>query len=180
MINRIVAACVAALALILAGAATAQTTPPAPSTAINFAPLLNEVVWPLVIALAGVLATWLSAKLAKWLGLKNADEVRKYVEPALQNALAYGQAATGKLPLTVETKSQIVATAANFAIAHVADGLKMLGIDRDGLIRMLQARLEANVSAQIPDVTATAASTMPTTVAKPAEPVAVPVPAAGA
>ena len=42
-------------------------------TTINVAPLINEVVIPIVVALAGVLATWLSTKLAALLGVKKDD-----------------------------------------------------------------------------------------------------------
>lgn len=165
MTIRLLAAGALALVAFLAGPALAQT--PAPTT-IDFGPLLREVVMPFAVMLAGVLATWLSVRLAKWLGLKSDEEVRKYLEPVLQNALAYAQAKLDKLPTTVATKNEIVAVAANFAIAHAADGLKFFKLDQEAVERMLRARLEANVSAQMPAITATAAAPMPTTVATPA------------
>lgn len=148
---------VVAAALLMPALALAQTaSPPAqPPTVINFAPIVNDILVPIVVALAGVLATWLSIKLARLLGLKNEEQVRQYLEPALQNALAYGQSQIGKLPLTIDAKNQIVATAANFAIAHVNDGLKLLGVDKEGLLRLLEARLQSNINAQTPEITAT-------------------------
>lgn len=161
---RLLAAGALALVLFVAGPVLAQTTtaPPTPSpTTIDFAPLLNQVVWPLAGVVVTALAAWLSTKLAKLLNLSNADQVRGYLEPALQNALAFGQNKIGALPVTVDAKNAIVAQATNFAIQHVPDALKFFKIDEEGLKRILTARLEANVSAQVPEVTATTGAAAP-------------------
>lgn len=153
-----------ALALVLFAVPTlAQTASPtpAPSTTIDFAPLLNQVIWPLAGAVVSVLAVWLSTKLAKLLNLSNADAVRGYLEPTLQNALAFGQAKTKALPLNVDAKNAIVAEAANFVIQHVPDALAFFKIDAEALKRILAARLEVNVNAQTLDVTATTPLTAP-------------------
>lgn len=143
-------------------------------TNVDFAPLINAVfvvLATIVTAAAGVLLP----RLFRWLGLKGDNEAAKLAEPILQNALAFGQAATGLLPHTLNAKNAIVAQAANYAIQALANTLK--NVDRGHVENMLLARLEANVSAQLPDVTATAAAPMPTTVSKPPEvvPVAIPV-----
>lgn len=166
MIHRIIAAGLLALAVLLAPGlvALAQSAPAAPGTSIDFGPLLNQVVWPILGAVVTAFAGWVSLKVAGWLHLKNADQVRGYLEPALQNALAYGQAKVGKLPLTVDVKNEIVAVGAQFALDHVNDGLKFFGLDSPEAVgRLLSARLEANINAQIPDVTATTGDGPPTT-----------------
>lgn len=155
--------------LLLAGCvawtvAVAQQVVPAPPAApVDFAPLVN-LAFSFLVPVVSVLAAWLSTKIARLLGLKSDNEIRRYIEPALQNALAYGQRQVGDLPLTYDLKNQIVAAAVNYAISQVGDGLKKLGVDEDGIARMLHARLEANVSAQTPSITATAAAPMPTSV----------------
>lgn len=157
----------AVLLVIVPAFAWAQAaTPPVVSTAIDFNPLITE----LIKLLGGVLATIISIKIARWFGLKSENEIRMYIEPALQNALAYGQARVGLNPVTLDAKNAIVAEAANFAITHVGDGLRKLKISDDAVARMLMARLEANISAQLPEVTATASAPMPTLVAKSPDP----------
>lgn len=163
-LHRLVAAIL--LAVLLPFAALAQTPPAPVATAIEFKPLIDALLYVAAMAIM-VLGGIAVRRLTKWLGVKNDVEIQKLAEPILQNALAFGQAATGQMPHSVDAKNAIVATAANYAIQALADTLKK--VDRAHVENMLLARLEANVSAQTPEVTATAAAPLPTTVSKPPE-----------
>lgn len=130
-----------ALACFLAPAVALAADAAAASTVINFAPLVNDVLIPAVATVLTVVAGWLATKVAGWLNLKSDQEVRTYLEWALQQAIAYGKA---KVPnsLAIDAKSEIVAGAANYAINAVPDALKRFGIDEAGLKRMIEARLD--------------------------------------
>ncbi len=162
------AACAAACALALAAVplvpALADTA--APSTVVDFGPFLHDVVMPLAVALVGVGVTWLGARANTWLGLQSNSQLGGVIEVALQNGLAFAQsrlavALPAGQPIPVDVKNQILATAANYALAHVPDALKMLGVDQATLLQKLEARLSLNTT---PAAASIAVPTDPATV----------------
>jgi hypothetical protein len=152
MLRRLSVARAAACALALttlALPALAQTTPASP-TSIDFRPIVNDVVMPAVVSLLGILAAWLGMKLRTWLGLQQNSALAGTLETALQNALAFAQSKVqgviATAPLTLDVKNQVIAEAANYALAHVPDTLKALGVDQKLLIQKLEARLSLNTT----------------------------------
>lgn len=130
---------------------SSPTVVPAPPSAVDLRPLLNEVVLPLGTAIAVWLAGWITTRLAGFLKISRDDRVRAYLEKALLLAIDYGRSRLDRgTPITVQVKSQIVADAANFAILHVPGALKHFGVDQDGLKRMLAARLESTTATEPP------------------------------
>jgi len=149
---RILAVCAFACAIvILLPILPALAQAPALSgTSIDFAPLLNQVVVPLAVAILPIVATWLAFKVKIWLGIQNNAALAGVVDSALTNALGYAQSLlAAKIPagpIPLDVKNEIVAVAANYALGHVPDALKMLGVDQASLVQKLQARLTINTT----------------------------------
>ena len=137
-----------ALACVCAFTGTSFAQAADASTKVDLGPLLANVVYPLAAAVVTLLAAWLSKRAATWLGLQNDAAIRGTLETAMQNGLAFAQ---GKLnasagSMSIDTKNQLVAVAANYAVAHVPDALKALGVDQATLVEKLQARLSINTT----------------------------------
>lgn len=119
----------------------------APSTTVDLSPLMAEVVWPALGALAVALAGWVAQRAATWFHLQNQDVVRGYVLKALQTGLDVAYARLGGAPLSIETRNQTVASIANYLITSVPQGLKALGFtlkaDDPKLLALVGAHLEA-------------------------------------
>lgn len=145
-------------------AAAQQPSGTLASVAIDLSPIITEVIKVGVLVAGGIITFYIK----KWLGEKAANEVKDFLEPILQNGLAFGQLAAKQLPHSIASKNAIVAQAINYVIASASD--KLRGVSTDHIRDMLLARLEANVSAQSSAVTATAAAPMPTTVSAPKAP----------
>src|SRR5579864_2442517 len=106
------------------------------ATSVDIGPLINQVVLPTVAAIGSVLAAWIAAKVAAYLNLQNTGQLSGILEVALQNGLAFAQSALKtRLPadgsVPIDLKNEVLATAANYALAHVPDTLKSLGVDKD-------------------------------------------------
>lgn len=130
------------LFILLAFPAFAQDA----TTKVDFGPLVANVVWPLLSAVLLAIGAWGVQKLSAWLGIKNNEVLQNTVESAMKNGLAYAQSKVGDVPLTVDVKNQIVATAANYAIKHVPDAMAKLGVGQDVLLEKLEARLSLNTT----------------------------------
>ena len=109
-------------------------------------PLVNEVVLGLLTALA----SFAVAKLCALLKAKRDGELGQIVDKALNMGIAFAmsrlqaaEAAHG----TIEVKSELVASAANYAVAHVPEAIKALGIDVGQLAGMIEARLHLAAAA---------------------------------
>lgn len=111
---------------------------------IDFAvlqPLVNELLLGLLTALASLVA----AKVCQLLKAKRDGELGQIVDKALGMGIAF---ATSKLDaleagrLKVEVKSELLTEAANYALVHVPQAVKALGLDGDHLERMILARLQ--------------------------------------
>ena len=132
---------IALLFILLASPAVAQET-----TKVDCGPLVQQVVWPLLSAALLAVGAWGVQKLSTWLGIKNNEVLQNTVESALKNGLAYAQSKVGDVPLTVDVKNEIVATAANYTLGHIPSVLKKLGIDEKTLAEKLEARLALNTT----------------------------------
>lgn len=149
--RRIHAAIAAALVVIfLPGlAAAADAAAAVASTVIDFGPVVSQFVVPLVIALLGILGTWLLAKAKTWLNLKNNDALAGVLETAMQNGLALAQSRIPNLvpsSIPLDVKNEIVAVAGRYVLDHVPDALKLLGVDQTALVEKLEARLSVNTT----------------------------------
>lgn len=137
------AACVIACAVVFP--ALAET-----AGAIDFAPLVQQVVMPLVIAILGAVGTWALMKFRSWLGIKESSQLATTLDTALQNGLAYAQAqipgVVANMPMTLTAKNEVVGLAARYALAHIPDTLKALGVDQALLRQKLEARLSINTT----------------------------------
>lgn len=113
------------------------------ATPVDFRPLWGYGV-ELLVAVLGVLGTWAISRLSAWLGLRQGDSMRAYVDDAFMRALQYAaeQAlAQGKSLAKVEVRNELVAIAAKYAVETVPDALRHFGIDGPGLEKRLLARL---------------------------------------
>lgn len=135
--------------ILLPGIAFAES-----AYAIDFRPLVSEFVVPVQAGLLGILATWITTRLAGWLKLKQDDELRKVIETGMQKGLAFALSklddATKGVPLTFEVKNKIIADASNYAIGAAPDALKKLGVDKDTIEKAVAARLEVIVNPALP------------------------------
>jgi len=117
-------------------------------TAVDVAPLVHQVLFPIAVAVGGVLATWIAARLAGWLGIKREDALAQKLEEAMKNGLALAQsrleAKIGKGPINVDVRHEIVATAARYAVDNVPGTLKALHVTPERLADKLEARLGLN------------------------------------
>lgn len=136
--------------LMLAAEAYAQTAPPVLEYQIDFRPLINEVVWPLIVAIVTAIVGILARKVLSWLNLSEDRMVREYLDVALANGLELARQRLGNVPLGATTQHQLVAEASNYVIGRVPDALKRFGIDQDGLRRLIEARVASTESLVIP------------------------------
>lgn len=119
------------------------------TTVIDFSPVLSDVL-TVLMGLISLGALWLGKRVDKWLTEKTKTEVtfaedliRKYLNDALSKSL---DLALSKLEATgdwtkIQTKSLVLAEAANYVIKTVPDALSHFGITQERLLEMLEARL---------------------------------------
>lgn len=144
---RLLAAGALALVVFVAGLSPALAQG-APSTTIDFGPLVNDYVWPLVGAILTALAGLAYRKVSAWLTAKTGvelerydDMIRGYLDQALTKAVEYGRSKVGDKPLTIDVRNQIVAAAATYAINRVPDALAHFGITAESLPHLIESRL---------------------------------------
>lgn len=143
---RIGVACLAASALI----SIALAAHAADASTIDFAPLVNQIVVPVLVALLPVLVAWIVMRVRTWLGIKENSQLAACLETAMQNALALAQSrvpgVVAGLPMHTSVKSEVIAAAAKYAMDHVPDTLKQLGVTPEMLKEKLEARLSLNTT----------------------------------
>lgn len=103
-------------------------------------PLVNELALAVLTALASVIA----AKACAFLKAKRDGELGQILDKALGMGIAFAMArlnAVGADRGAVAVRSELVASAANYALAHVPQAIKALGLDGAHLARMIEARL---------------------------------------
>jgi hypothetical protein len=108
--------------------------------------VLQPMVSELLLATLTGLASYAVAKLCQWLKAKRDGELGQILDKALAMGISFATsrlAAVEKDHLTFEIKNELVADAANYALVHVPDAVKALGLDGDHLQRMIEARLQA-------------------------------------
>jgi hypothetical protein len=180
---------IVALIVLLTGVARAATgTEDAQTFVIDFGPLFTLVIWPalsvVALALAGVIAAGIKKK---W----GVEVDKKTIETAMQAGLQLAQSKVASADITSLTvQSKIIADTANYAIAHVPDALKNMGVDvtTDAGKASLQEKIEARlapavmvgVSSQAPMSVAAAATIANPSVASAAAPVDDTAPTSGA
>jgi hypothetical protein len=132
---RILAAGALALVFFAAGPVLAQTAA-SPSTTIDLAPLINTVLLPALGTILVGAVVWAAKKLV---GIQLDTKAVGTVNDVMQKALAYGSGIVGA-HATIDVKSPLIATAANYALTHAPDALKRLGVSPDQLAEKLVAR----------------------------------------
>ena len=127
------------------------------STTVNLVPFLDTWIFPILstvlLALAGVLATWLARKFAALLHLQSDDVVRQYLERALDAAAQLGlnkAMAEGQKLGAVDLHNAAAAHGAQYVIDNVPDALNRLGITPDQVEDMIRARLPTPQPAPTP------------------------------
>lgn len=109
---------------------------------MEFLQTLASGAMELAFTVALALLAGLAARLYRWLGIREDDAVRSYLDQALARAVAFGleraRAATGLPPVSTEP---VVAAAVRYAQDRVPDALRRFGIDEPGLAEMIRARL---------------------------------------
>ncbi|MGB5949470.1 MAG: hypothetical protein WBG82_09135 [Parvibaculum sp.] len=106
-------------------------------------PLVNEFALAVLTALASVMA----AKACAFLKAKRDGELGQILDKALGMGIAFAIArlnAAGAERGAVAVRSELVASAANYALAHVPQAIKALGLDGAHLARMIEARLHTS------------------------------------
>ncbi len=106
---------------------------------IDLAPLVNQVVIPIITPVLLGVATWALTRVAKYAHFQVQDSQRKLVLDVVDNAVAYAEKMlAGKASVTVNDK---VATAVNYILPKVPDALKAVGITPEHLAQIVTARL---------------------------------------
>lgn len=127
---------------------------PAVVSEVSFDPLLQAAVQyleVLLLALGGILATWLTRKLNQWFGVQVEANHRDALERAINSGLQLGAKKvrekvfdpTRTKPLaSIELKSEALATTLNYAIASTPDAIKKFGISPERLAEIIEARMD--------------------------------------
>ncbi|MEN6541999.1 hypothetical protein [Parvibaculum sp.] len=103
-------------------------------------PLVNELVLATLTALASVVV----ARACAFLKAKRDGELGQILDKTLGMGIAFAMSklkAAEDGHATVSVKSEVVAEAANYALLHVPQTVKALGLDGEHLGRMIEARL---------------------------------------
>lgn len=119
------------------------------ATTVDVSSIINVLI-PFVVVVLGLLLTWLTKKLAKWLGLKADSEAAQFIESAAQKALALAQdnlkqRIEGK-PISIDVRNALAAEAAIYLIEAVPTRLKQLGITAEQVQKLLEARIALNTT----------------------------------
>jgi hypothetical protein len=105
-------------------------------------PLLSNALLGILTALASVVA----AKACALLKARRDGELGQILDKALGMGIAFAMSKLDALEagrLKIDVKSDVLAEAANYTLAHVPEAVKALGLDGDHLQRMIEARLQA-------------------------------------
>lgn len=109
-------------------------------------PLVSEFA----LAVLTALASYVVARLCALLNAKRDSELGQILDKALTMGISFAMSrldAVEKNHLTLAVKSELVADAANYALVHVPDAVKALGLDGNHLMRMIEARLHGGATA---------------------------------
>jgi hypothetical protein len=106
---------------------------------------IQPFVSDLAFGLLSALASFVTAKACALLKTKRDGELGVILDKALGMGIAYATAqlkpSDANAP-TLTVKSELVASAANYALQHVPEAVASLGLDGAHLARMVEARLQ--------------------------------------
>jgi len=128
-----------AAAIFLPVSAFAQTT----DGVVDLSPLIDVLVWAVGGALSA-LAAWALLALSKLLGLKSDSERRRYVQDAVNRGIDYAvtrAAEYARQKSKIPVRSEAIEIAVEYVLKAVPDGIKKLGLDRERVRAMVDARL---------------------------------------
>ena len=110
---------------------------------IDLSPIINVGIDVISFVLMA-LGTWAVARLGKKLGLDADDQVRVYLDEALNRGIGWAREkakAKAKDMATVEVRSEIVAEAVKYALERVPDAVKHFNLDEQHVRKLVEARL---------------------------------------
>ena len=110
---------------------------------VDLSPILNVAIDLLAVVLMA-LGTWALAKLGRKLGLEADDQVRLYLNDALERGIGWAKekATRDAQDLArVEVRNKAVAEAVNYVIERVPDALKHFELDEQRVKKLVEARL---------------------------------------
>lgn len=125
----------------------------APAT-VDLMPLVTAILQPVLLALAGVVASWLAARLVRWLKVGDEARMAATLDQAMHNAIALAINRYGPLA-RIEVGSQAMASAANYVTRALPGYLRALRVGPEELEHKLEARWAARFV--LPEVQAGAA-----------------------
>ena len=116
---------------------------PAPTAPrVDISNIVNEIIQGLGVMILSAVALWVRSHL-------NDAAAQKTVLTAAENAVAYAEnrlGVKGDEPYTVPVASAIGRVALGYMNAHVADAAKRMGLDEEGLSRIIVAKISENFS----------------------------------
>lgn len=132
---------------------------------VDFSPITDPLIQLLGVVVTGV-ATAALYRLWAWMGLKQDDSVRAYVQQAGASAGAIAvhaaQNASDKFATKVDVHTAAIEIGANYLIQNVPDGLQAMGLTDTKGVPTDKTRLF--VAAQMAKVLATPAASSPVTI----------------
>ena len=110
---------------------------------IDLSPVLDVGI-DLLAFVCMALGSWAIARLGRKFGLDADDRVRIYFSPALAGGIGWATEQARKRSADialVEVRGRLVAEASNYVIERVPDALNRFGLDREGIEKLIEARL---------------------------------------
>jgi hypothetical protein len=115
------------------------------TSVIDFRPIVDQIVVPIIIPVLGSLVSWAAWKVVSMVGLKVNAQQQQVVDQGLNMAINYASLKVeGFIPgkVNVDVHNSAVATAANYAMQHIPDALAWFGVtDKAALVSMIEARI---------------------------------------
>jgi hypothetical protein len=108
---------------------------------IDLAPVVDNIVIPLLAPIVMVIAGWAAAKLATFLGLKNDDKRRLVLTHVADQAAQAAINLAQEQPLKFQTRNAQVAKAVDFINTNAPGAVKALGLTPEAVENLVHARL---------------------------------------
>ena len=148
-------AVVATTLIAASGAVPAMTT-------VNLAPLVDQVLVPLLLTVLTGFASWavaqMSAAVTRWFHVKVSAQQAQVIENAIQNGInlaVHKVGVTLDAHSTVDVKNQAVAVALGYALPKVTEEMAAVGISPETLAERILARLPVTDTTQPPSAAQT-------------------------
>ena len=108
-------------------------------TTIDVAPIINQVVVPILSAVLLTALSWAATRIASYFHIKLQDSQRAVLSTAVNNGIAYAQQAlAGRENVTLGDKASL---AVSYILPKVPGALKSLGVTPDHLSQLVTAQL---------------------------------------